>query len=327
MEVLIIHDAVSPTANPDEADVLVQASAISNALRKRGYDPRMREVTFDLRSLAGEVGVRRPGLVFNLVESLEGKGRFISVVPALLDVIRVPYTGCPAEALFLTSHKPTAKRLMKAMNIPTPPWMTLTGVSSPWEGRSIVKSAWEHASIGLDEDSVVTTAGSAGLRRAMRERQEKHGGEFFAERFVDGREFNLSMLGGRGEPEVLPPAEILFTGYDDDKPKVVGYRAKWHEESFEYRNTDRTFDFPRTDNRLLAKLLKTARDCWHLFGLRGYARVDFRVDRQGRPWVLEINGNPCITPDSGFTAAAAKGGIGYEKMVERIINDTLRTAP
>jgi D-alanine-D-alanine ligase len=327
MEILILHDAVSPGANPDEADVLVQSSAVSHALKRSGYEPRVREVTFDLRALAGEVGVRRPALVFNLVESLEGKGRFIGVVPALLDAIRVPYTGCPAEALFLTSHKPTAKRLMLAARIPTPPWATMEQASARWEGRSIVKSAWEHASIGLDEDSVLAGSGAERLRREMRARRDRHGGEFFAERFVDGREFNLSLLGGRtGGPEVLPPAEILFTGYAADKPRVVGYRAKWHEESFEYRNTDRTFDFPRGDNRLLAGMVRAARDCWRLFGLRGYARVDFRVDRRGRPWVLEVNGNPCITPESGFTAAAARGGIGYDRMVERIINDTLRTA-
>jgi D-alanine-D-alanine ligase len=327
MEVLILHDTVSPTANPDEADVLVQCAAISAALKKRGFDPRIRDVGFDLRSLAGDVGVRRPGLVFNLVESLEGKGRFISVVPAVLDAIRIPYTGCSSEALFLTSHKPTAKRLMRADKIPTPPWMTVEGCPAPWEGRSIVKSIWEHASIGLDEDSVFEASDTKTLCRLMLEKQKAHGGEFFAEKFVDGREFNLSILGGKEGPEVLPPAEILFEGYDDDKPKVVGYRAKWHEESIEYRSTDRTFDFPKSDNKLLAKLRRISRDCWRLFSLRGYARVDFRIDRQGRPWVLEVNGNPCITPDSGFTAAAAKGGVGYEKMVERIVHDTLGRQP
>ena len=135
--------------------------------------------------------------------------------------------------------------------------------------------------------------------------QEKQGGECFAEAYIDGREFNLSLLASKAGPQVLPPAEIRFEDYPEGKTRIVGYRAKWHESSFEYLHTVRSFEFPPEDDELLSRLKDLAVRCWSLFDLRGYARVDFRVDRDGRPWVLEVNVNPCLSPDAGFFAAAA----------------------
>ena len=93
------------------------------------------------------------------------------------------------------------------------------------------------------------------------------------------------------------------------KPRIVDYAAKWHAGSFEFCNTVRRFEFDAADRPLLARLEDVAKACWRLFGLRGYARVDFRVDAAGRPWVLEVNVNPCLSPDAGFAAAAARRGL------------------
>src|SRR5690606_34390114 len=95
----------------------------------------------------------------------------------------------------------------------------------------------------------------------------------------------------------------------------------WDEESFEFGNTPRRFDFPSGDQSLLRRLARLARQCWRLFGLRGYARVDFRVDRSGEPWILEINANPCLSPDAGFAAALAQAGIPFDSAVDRILSD------
>ena len=118
----------------------------------------------------------------------------------------------------------------------------------------------------------------------------------------------------------LPPAEIDFAAFPDDKPHIVGYRAKWDADSFEYHHTPRRFDFPANDRPLLDRLSQLAIQCWREFGLRGYARVDFRVDEAGRPWILEINANPCLSPDAGFAAAVEQAGIGYDQAIERIVN-------
>jgi D-alanine-D-alanine ligase len=107
----------------------------------------------------------------------------------------------------------------------------------------------------------------------------------------------------------------------------VGHRAKWEADSFEFHHTPRRFDFPPGDEELLARLQHLATACWRLFGLRGYARVDFRVDRQGRPWILEVNANPCLSPDAGFIAAADRAGLSFEAMIQRILDQALLPAP
>ena len=156
-------------------------------------------------------------------------------------------------------------------------------------------------------------------QRCWRTRTANGRGRFYAESYIDGREFNLALLTG----EFLPAAEIQFVEFPDDKLRIVDFRAKWEEDSFEYTHTPRTFDFPAADQPLLAELQSIARRCWDFFNLRGYARVDFRVDRNNRPWVLEINTNPCLSPDGGFHAAAERNGLSFTKTVERIVNDCL----
>jgi D-alanine-D-alanine ligase len=126
-------------------------------------------------------------------------------------------------------------------------------------------------------------------------------------------------LDGPRGPEVLPPAEIDFSAFPAGKPRIVGFDAKWDADSFAYTNTPRQFDFSASDRGLLERLSDLARKCWTSFGLAGYARVDFRVDEWGEPWILEINGNPCLSPDAGFAAAVERASIGYTRAVERIV--------
>jgi D-alanine-D-alanine ligase len=152
-------------------------------------------------------------------------------------------------------------------------------------------------------------------------RSESSGGEWFAETFVEGREFNLSILADENGPEVLPPAEIIFEGYSEEMPKIVDYRAKWDETAYSYHHTPRNFDFASSDLPLLETLKKLALDCWKVFDLRGYARVDFRVDTKGAPWVLEVNANPCLSTDAGFAAALERAGISFKAAVDRILKD------
>ena len=155
----------------------------------------------------------------------------------------------------------------------------------------------------------------------MGERKEALGGACFAERYIDGREFNLSILASGEGPEVLPPAEILFDDYPTGKWKIVDYKAKWDRASFEYRHTYRSFEFPESDQPLLSKLGTWAKNCWELFNMRGYARVDYRVGSDNQPWLLEVNANPCLAPDAGFAAAASHRGLTFNQVVERIIRD------
>ena len=333
MKIAVIHNRVGAEDSPDARDVLQQAAVVSEALTSLGHEVLRWSCGLDLEEARQEVAMARPDLVFNLVEELAGFGRLIHLFPSLLDALRIPYTGAPAEAVFLTSNKILAKERLLQACLPTPawagPWPAAGTERRPTAGAEkwIIKSVWEHASIGLDEGSVLTTNSAASLAAEMRRRCNALGGACFAEEFIDGREFNLSLLAGAEGPEVLPPAEIVFSGYTPDMVRIVDYRAKWDEESFHYHHTPRTFDFSPEDAELLQELTEIARRCWHAFGLAGYARVDFRVDQAGRPFILEINTNPCLSPDAGFAAALVRAGISFAQAVARIVADAGRNLP
>ena len=187
----------------------------------------------------------------------------------------------------------------------------------------IIKSVWEHASRGLDDENVIREGDSSLVRERLQEFIARTGRPHFAEQYIDGREFNVPLLDGPGSPRVLPMAEIDFSGFPADKPRIVGHRAKWHESSFEYNNTPRSFRVRQHDRQLVESLQRLALQCWWLFDLRGYVRVDFRVDRAGQPWILEINANPCLSLDAGFAAALAEAGISYDEAIGRIVQSAL----
>jgi D-alanine-D-alanine ligase len=323
LRVLVLHDRLPTEPRPDEEDSRTQAEAVAAALGELGHQPTIAEVGPDLATFERQLRRQPPDVVFNLVESLGGAGRLVHVVPGLLDHLGVAYTGATAEALFLTSNKLLAKRQMMAAEVPTPPWLGQGAPREPFApGRYIIKSVWEHASLGIDEGSVVEVADPDALTAMVAERAPSLGGSAFAERYVEGRELSLSLIAGGPIPEVLPAAEIAFEGFAGGAPRVVGYRAKWQPESAEYRGTVRHFGLAEAEAPLLAELEAIARRVWDLFGLRGYARVDFRVDPQGLPWVLEVNTNPCLAPDAGFAAALERAGHRYAQGIERILADT-----
>jgi D-alanine-D-alanine ligase len=331
MKVVVLYDRIAKEArNPDQSDALVQAEAIGRTLSHLGHEPVDMTFSLDLKGFLQEIRDAFPQLVFNLVESVDGHGRLIHFPASILELLAIPYTGAPADGLYLTSSKILTKKILAGAGIPTPSYHSpedLRRKSIPLNGPYIIKSVWEHASVGLEESSVLPVKSSGQLLAEMEKRRASLGGDCFAEQFIDGREFNLSVLASQEGPEVLPPAEMKFMDYPPGKWKVVGYRAKWDEASFESLHTQRSFEFAKTERPLLQTLTDIAKKCWQLFGLRGYARVDFRVDERNQPWVLEINANPCLSPDAGFVAAASQAGLSYRQVVERIIRDAGVLAP
>jgi D-alanine-D-alanine ligase len=311
--VVILHDVHAARGPPDQSDTLLEAQAVAGALRSKGFEPTVAAVSLDLARLEEMLATIEPHAVFNLMESLEGRGRLLAVVPALVEALGWPLTGCSASALSATSDKLLAKRQLRAAGIATPSLYDPGATDGQW----IVKSVWEHASLGIDDSSVV---GSSQVRTTLAARREAHGGDWFAEAFVPGRELNVSLIARQAGPIALPVAEIRFDALPPSKPHIVGYAAKWHADSFEYRSTPRVFG---VEPELAARVVGIARDCWSLFGLDGYARVDFRVDAHGKPWVLEVNANPCLSPDAGFAAALAQAGIDYSEAIGELVDDAV----
>lgn len=322
MRILILHDGLTPGATADAADALVQAAVFGGELSRQGHSVRVLGTGLDLSPLAR--ALEETDLVVNLVESLGGRGCLIHIVPTLVESLGIPMTGSSAAAIASTSNKLVGKSIMDAAGIPTPEWHTGTD-APPSDGLWIVKSVWEHASIGLGPDSIVD-AGEFDLRDRLVSAAPGLGGDAFAERYIEGREFNLSILESDSGPEVLPPAEIRFIGFDPSRPRIVDYAAKWDTQSHEYNNTPRIFEFKPADGSLIRRLQAIALRCWDEFALSGYARVDFRIDELGRPWVLEVNTNPCVSPDAGFAAAAEQAGLTPGDVADRIVRSARRTA-
>jgi D-alanine-D-alanine ligase len=318
-KLLIFHSPLTETAPPDELDVLEQVAFFKQALQSREYHVDVMPFPYDMESLGCLLESMKPELVVNLVETLFSSGRLAHLPPFLLEHFAMPYTGCPAEAIYNTNNKILAKQMMLAAGIPTPgffSWPAMKDLPVLPQGRFLVKSVWEHASFGMDESKELLFDNIAKLQEQMQ--SGGNPGEFFAEQYIHGREFNLSVIDGPSGPQVLPPAEICFN-FPEEKSHIVGYRAKWDESSFEYANTIRRFDFDDADLPLVKHLEAIALRCWQHFGLRGYARVDFRVDEKGNVFVLEVNANPCIAAGSGLVAAVERAGISRNELVERII--------
>jgi D-alanine-D-alanine ligase len=326
MRVVVLHSDVPPDAPLEDQDTLVQVDTVAQALTRLGHEALPLPCTLDLAAFQRKIAELHPDAVFNLVESLAEADSLVYLPLAVLDVLNVPYTGGGTESLFLTTHKLMAKQRLRVAGLPTADWIE-NGTNYSADARLvpkawILKGVWDQASRGMDDDAVLKNAATGEVQKRLAERCAASRRPCFAEAFIEGREFNLSVLAGPDGPQVLPPAEIDFSAYPADKPRIVGHRAKWQADSFEYNNTPRRFDFPATDRPLLDELCRLAKECWTLFLLHGWARVDFRVDAEGQPWILEINANPCLSPDAGFAAAVAQASIPFDEAIQRILDET-----
>jgi D-alanine-D-alanine ligase len=303
---------------PDEIDTIVAAQSVADALGRLGYATEIIGLTPDLEGLDA-LPSRRPLLVFNLVDAVDGDCRLAPMVPARLDAIGLPYTGARTSAWLDTLSKVGTKLRLVYAGLPTPEW-SQDGDGLDSSMRVIVKPVWEHGSLGMDPGSVMRAAAAP---RAIAERTLRWRTEHFAERYIEGREFAVAMMEGSLGIEVLPIRETVFQGFGKDAPLITDYDAKWTPGSQPFVGTPRRFGIEKDEPELAAELTRLALACWSLFALDGYARVDYRVDRDDAPYILEVNMNPCLSPDAGFAASAQEAGIGYDAMIARVVESGL----
>lgn len=308
----------STEISADNQDTLVQMKEISIILNALGIETQSFVFCGSLGVLEQSLRNMKPDFIFNLVETVNGTDSLIYLAASFFEYMQIPYTGCTALSLALLSSKIKQKKILLLAGLPTADFFYVQYhkelSSSPW----IVKSDTEHASLGMDSDSIVETLADA--KKKIHQKEQEFGGSWFVERYIDGREFNISMLDGEnGETQLLSPAEILFENLPESTPKIVDYAAKWNTKSDRYRATPRNFNFKEGDKLLLIQLSSLSRKCWDLFGLNGSARVDFRVDIYGKPWILEVNANPCLTSDAGFMAAAHQAKLTPQEVIKRLL--------
>jgi D-alanine-D-alanine ligase len=308
----------------DISAVRLSAMAVADALAARGHAVEIEAIEGpDILTVFGRLAARRPSVVFNLCESLGGDPRNEPTIAALLDVLRIPYTGADALALGLCLHKRRTKDVLLGRGVPTPPFRFLRtedelqaaladGLDYPW----FVKLAHEDASIGIEETNVCADADALAAR--VRRLWSEFGQAVLAERFIAGREVNVTMLGpGPAAPEVMPLHEIDFAKMPPGRPHIVTYAGKWDEQHVDYAGT-KPVPLRDADDALRARIEAAALGAWAATGLRDYGRADLRIDAEGRPWVIDVNPNPDISPDAGVARAAAVAGMDYPALVERV---------
>jgi D-alanine-D-alanine ligase len=313
---IILINKLFDNPTDDEKDVLDQADEVEIGLVSLGYTPQRLFMGLNLEETRDSLLKTNPDLVFNLVEGIDGKANLIHLAPALLESLRIPFTGCRPESMFITSNKILTKKILDFNKIRTPRFYEGSSQFKLIPRKSyIAKPLWEDASVGITDKSVFTGHDSI----VINDFRDKWGNSFFIEEFIDGREFNVSVLGGENGPQVMPLAEMLFNDFPEGKPKIVGYSAKWDMNTFEYNNTLRTFEYSPSDLKMRDTIHEMALQCWRAFSLTGYTRVDFRVDQNEVPYVLEVNANPCIAKDAGFFVACSHAGLSYVDMLKRMI--------
>ncbi len=193
-KIIILHNLVSDEDNPDEKDVLIQRDLVKEACLKMDYEVKSMSVGNDIFTDISLLAAEQPHIVFNLVEAAFGKGELIYFAPALLNSMKQRYTGVPLDALFMTTNKMLAKKMMRLNGIPTADFFRMKDINKLNLSHTfIAKPIWEEGSVGID-DAYIFRPDDPQKMEIISKLPDSH---YFIEEFIDGREFNVSMLAGK----------------------------------------------------------------------------------------------------------------------------------
>jgi len=328
--VLVHADLVPPDdiAGKPDAEVIEYKTEydVVTGLREQGHEVEPLGLYDDLTPLRRAIRNFKPHIVFNLLEEFHGEPMLDQNVVSFLELVRVPYTGCNPRGLMLARDKALSKKILHYHRIRVPRFAVVPA------GRQlkrkparlayplIVKSQVEEASIGIAEASVVTN--DEKLAERIEFMHANVGTSLILEQFVEGRELYVGVM-GNARLTTLPVWELEIRKRRADAPMIATRQAKWNRKFQELRGVEigRAKDLPPELERLL---IKTTKRLYRVLQLSGYARVDFRLDAQGRPYFLEANPNPDIGYGEEFAEAAEAAGIDYGPLLDRLIAIGLR---
>lgn len=296
--------------------VLEEARAVSQALEELGYSITQLPLSPPLEQARAALMRLNADLVFNLFEGFPGYPETEAAMANLLSDISLTYTGCPGRALALALDKGKAKALLEAEGVHTPAHQTITTETLPTFRLSypcIVKPCTEDASHGISEESIVKD--SASLQRQVARICELFDGRALVEEFIGGREFNVTIL-GTAQPQALPISEIVYS-LPPGLPRILTFAAKWEPQSAYFQGT-RPVCPAQIDIETQKLIVRTALLAFKLLDCSGYARVDMRLGPADKLYVLEVNPNPDISPDSGAARQARAAGMTYRQFIEAI---------
>lgn len=332
---LVIHNALTdavpyPDAPVTDNDTVSTAKEISEILESAGVKTKLFSVgnINDLNNLKKE----RTDFIFNCADDNIGDIPFSShLVPEIAEKMGIPFSGGTAKNILFTTDKAATKKILLKNNIPTAPFIVVRNQIRPGlalQGLAftdfplIVKPIASDGSEGITQKSVVENRKQ--LAEAVKNNFRLFHQPALVEKYIPGREVNVAVLEIIGLPKILPASEITFPKEYGQKYKIVDFDSKWRPETPQYNNTPAVCpaDIPKELNRLLTNL---SAKVWEIMDLKSYVRVDFRIDKNGDPFVLEINVNPDIenNPSIGFPRAARAIGLDYKNLILTIVDSAI----
>ena len=331
--VLVLHQrygvgAAAAFCPESEAGVLDQVNAVVEALDRCGI-PARRAAVARIAEAIDALTTASEHVVFNLVESFPS-GQDAHVIPSLCAAFGKGVTGADTACLALTQNKWRTNALLQGVGVPVPasllvmPGETIDPEKLP-PPPYIVKPVATDASEGLEAIMPPKDGGGAAkLSAAVAAVHRQFNQGALIETLVGQREINVSIFQDERGLRVMPLAEIDFSAFPASTPRVVDYDAKWKSDSFAFHHTPRIIPAP-LPNDIADRIRQISRAAYRACGCQCYARVDLRLDDAGGIHALEINANPDLSPDAGFTAALAAGGVTFDAFVATVIRRALST--
>ena len=327
----LVHEHLVPPADTEGIDVVnaewKMEFDVIVTLQELGHDIEVLGVHDDLTGIRRTIGQFKPQIVFNLMEAFAGVTTFDQNVVSYLELLRTPYTGCNPRGLILARDKALSKKLLAYHRIPVPEFFVVRRGQQLVASRRvrfplIVKSLFFEASVGISQASVVENEEQ--LARRVQFIHESLGTAAIVEEFIDGRELYVGVLGNE-RLQVFPVWEMSFASMPDNRWRIATERVKW---SAKYQKKYGVM----TDRAKLAtgaaeQILRIAKRTYRALDLSGYARIDLRLDEEGRVYVLEANPNPNLAYGEDFAESGEVAGISYERLLERIVTLGLHWEP
>jgi len=330
MRIAVVFDYPEPGLEHDdfqqelEAQVPEPEYEIAEALIENGHEVHLVGFHDNLRRLLDRLDSFVPDLVFNATESFMGKARYDYGVTALLEMKGYRYTGSPPEALLLARDKVTSKKILAFHQISGPAFAVYPleeDIEEPDIGYPlIVKPTHEDASVGIAQASVVNDF--EGLRERVEFIRRSLKQSAIAEQLIEGRELYVGII-GNNRLQLLPIVEIVFDKIDDSEKKIATYSAKWDLEYRKRWGIKNVFA-RRIGKATLDEIHRTAKLAYAALGLRDYGRIDIRLTKDQRVYVLEVNPNPYIAFGEDMANAAERAGMDYSQFIARIVREALR---